>query len=158
MRVQNEESVDLEAGEEISNHVVAAGHYNEIDAPGKPKIPASSTTLEASPLLITLKVRHPSIHRVVVVFSSRLRESERLFKCCKSEWDLYMEHWAEGHCLMSEMVSLVDCSDIFCDDRVCVDVHFDFDASNTCGGCAMCVCFVNLLVLGFVCMCVCACF
>jgi hypothetical protein len=66
MRVQNEESVDLEAGEEICNHVVAT-HDNEMDAPGKPKIPAS--TLEPSPPLITLKVsRSTSIHRGVVVF------------------------------------------------------------------------------------------
>ena len=55
MRVKNEETVDLEAGEEISNHV-NAGHDNEMDARGKPKNRAS--TLEASPLLITLKVRH----------------------------------------------------------------------------------------------------
>ena len=55
MRVQNEETVDLEAGEEISNHV-NAGHDNEMDAQGKPKNRAP--TSETSPLLITLKVRH----------------------------------------------------------------------------------------------------
>lgn len=65
-----------------------------------------------------------------------------MFECCKSEWDL----WSIGlrdniakatayYCLMSEVVvSLVDyCSDIFCDDRVCGDVHFDVEG-------APCVC------------------
>jgi hypothetical protein len=67
----------------------------------------------------------------------------------------FMEHWAEGHCqgarsvlssCRRRVVSLVEIIRTFCDDRVCGDVH--------CGGCELCVCFVNLLlVLGFVCAC-----
>lgn len=63
MRVMNEETIDLEAGEEVSNPVVAGNHVsNEMDAPAKPKnnrarTAAAAAAEAAPPLPITLQVR-----------------------------------------------------------------------------------------------------